>query len=138
MGRRQAGGWNADIWPDEATSVDVPQRTPLALLVEATMEERGYTLGALARRSGLSQSTVGAYKTGQITGERSSRDRLTKLATGLGLPIEDVLEAAGASADASDEATLLKLFRRLPTATDRAQAVESLRVHVRFARQRPR
>jgi len=119
-----------------AGSGDVPQ-TPLSLLVTAALEEQGLTLDAVARRSGIPMSTVAAYKLGNITGERADPKRLTALATALGIPVEDVLEAAGAASDAGDEATLVKLFRRLPP-EDRAQAVESLRVHVRFARQRRR
>lgn len=119
------------------TSVDVPQ-TPLSLLVTAAMEEQNLTLDAVARRSGIPMSTVAAYKVGNITGERSNRARLTALATALSIPVEDVLEAAGAAHGAGDEATLIKLFRRLPTPQDREQAVEAMRVHVRYARARRR
>lgn len=123
---------------DGAPSVDVPE-TPLARLVQAAFADHPeWTLDTIARKSGLPLSTVSAYRSGQITGERASRDRLSRLAVAIGLPVEDVLEAAGASANADDEATLLKLFRRLPSGSDRAQAVEALRVHVRFARERKR
>lgn len=123
---------------NEAPSVDVPE-TPLSRLIQAAFNDHPeWTLDMVARKSGLKLSTVGAYRTGQISGERASRDRLSRLAVALGLPVEDVLEAAGASSNADDEATLIKLFRRLPTGPDRAQAVEALRVHVRFARERSR
>lgn len=123
---------------NEAPSVDVPE-TPLARLVQAAFAAHPeWTLDSIARKADIPVSTVSAYRTGQITGERAHRDRLSRLAVALGLQVEDVLEAAGASSNADDEQTLIKLFRRLPTGPDRAQAVEALRVHVRFARERKR
>lgn len=122
----------------EARSVGVPE-TPLSRLVQAAFDDHPeWTLDTVARKADLPISTVGAYKTGQVSGERANRDRLSRLAVALGLPVEDVLEAAGASANADDEQTLIKLFRRLPSGSDRAQAVEALRVHVRYARERKR
>lgn len=112
--------------------------TPLARLIDTAMRAHGYTLKEVARRSGVKQSTVGAYKTGRITGQRANRERLVAVATALDLNVETVLAAAGAPVNASDEATLLKLFRRLPTPEDRVQAVETLRIHARLARERSR
>lgn len=123
---------------EQAESVDVPE-TPLSRLVEAAFDEHPqWTLETVARKAGIPVSTVGAYRSGRISGERANRDRLSRLAVALGLPVEDVLEAAGASGHADDEQALIKLFRRLPPGPDRTQAVEALRVHVRFARERKR
>ena len=93
---------------------------------------------SVARKAKIPVSTVSAYRTGRISGERAHRDRLSRLALALGLNVEDVLEAAGAASGEPDEQALIKLFRRLPPGPDRAQAVETLRVHVRFARERKR
>ena len=123
---------------EQAGSVGVPE-TPLSRLVQAAFEDHpGWTLESVARKAKIPVSTVSAYRTGRISGERAHRDRLSRLALALGLNVEDVLEAAGAASGEPDEQALIKLFRRLPPGPDRAQAVETLRVHVRFARERKR
>lgn len=88
----------------------------LARFVAAAMAERGLTLAAVAARSGLAVATVAALRAG-TRGKRPRRQTLEKLAHGLGVPEQAVLDAArqpsGASPAAAREHQLLALYRRL-------------------------
>lgn len=94
-------------------------------LIERVMAERDWTLSTLARRSGLSTSTLHSWKSGdRATGTRGpSPDKLRQLADGAGLPVAEVFEAAGrhvpAPMDDEDERQFLHLLRSLD-ATDRS------------------
>lgn len=91
----------------------------LARLITRVMDEKGWTLSTLARRSGLSTSTLHSWKNGdRATGSRGpSPDKLRQLATGSGLTVAEVFEAAGrhvpAAVDDEEERRFLHLFRSL-------------------------
>jgi len=114
----------------------VMAETGLTRLVRAVMAEHDMTLDAVARRGGLPLSTVGAYHSGAISGDRPREETLRKLAKGLGIPASDLLDAAGIGVE--DDRAMLILFRQLPTAGDRKQALTTLRAHVTAARARRR
>lgn len=88
-------------------------------LIERVMDEKDWTLSTLARRSGLSTSTLHSWKAGDRgTGTRGpSPDKLRQLADGAGLPVAQVFEAAGrhvpAPMDDEDERRFLHLLRSL-------------------------
>ncbi|WP_328903203.1 helix-turn-helix domain-containing protein [Streptomyces sp. NBC_00441] len=94
-------------------------------LIERVMAEKDWTLSTLARRSGLSPSTLHSWKSGdRATGTRGpSPDKLRQLAEGAGLPVAEVFEAAGrhvpAPMDDEDERQFLHLLRSLDS-TDRS------------------
>lgn len=94
----------------------------LAELIERVMRDKDWTLSTLARRSGLSTSTLHSWKSGdRATGSRGpSPDKLRQLANGAGLPVAQVFEAAGrhvpAPMDDEDERRFLHLFRSLDSA----------------------
>lgn len=69
----------------------------LAELIKRVMTEKDWTLSTLARRSGLSTSTLHSWKSGhRATGSRGpTPDKLRQLAEGAGLPVNQVFEAAG-------------------------------------------
>ena len=69
----------------------------LAGLIQGVMAERDWTFDTVARRSGLSLSTVHAWATGaRATGTRGpDPEKLRQLARGLGGPVGDVFVAAG-------------------------------------------
>lgn len=89
------------------------------------MSEKDWTLSTLARRSGLSTSTLHSWKSGdRATGSRGpSPDKLRQLAAGAGLPVAEVFEAAGrhvpAAIDDEEERRFLHLFRTLTTSDRR-------------------
>lgn len=91
----------------------------LATLINRVMDEKGWTLSTLARRSGLSTSTLHSWKSGdRATGTRGpSPDKLRQLASGANLPVATVFEAAGrhvpAPIDDEEERRFLQLFRTL-------------------------
>lgn len=97
----------------------------LAELIERVMQDKGWTLTTLARRSGLSTSTVHSWKSGdRATGSRGpSPDKLRLLAAGTGLTVAEVFEAAGrhvpAAIDDEEERRFLHMFRTLDTADRR-------------------
>lgn len=69
----------------------------LAALIERVMTEKDWTLSTLARRSGISVSTLHSWKAGdRATGSRGpSPASLRKLAAGSGRPVAEVFQAAG-------------------------------------------
>src|SRR5581483_3921153 len=69
----------------------------LPALIQRILDERDWTLGQLARRSGLSKSTLSAWKTGtRAQGSRGPDPAsLRKLAAGAGVSVREVFEAAG-------------------------------------------
>jgi transcriptional regulator with XRE-family HTH domain len=69
----------------------------LGALIQRRMDEKGWTISRIARRSGLAVSTVHAWKVGdRARGSRGpSPDKLRQLAEGLELPVAVVFEAAG-------------------------------------------
>lgn len=93
----------------------------LARLINRVMDEKGWTLSTLARRSGLSVSTLHSWKSGdRATGNRGPNpDKLRQLAAGAGLTVAEVFEAAGrhvpAAIDDEEERRFLHLFRTLDT-----------------------
>ncbi|MER5694860.1 helix-turn-helix domain-containing protein [Streptomyces mirabilis] len=93
----------------------------LAALIARVMDERGWTLTTLARRSGVSTSTIHSWKSGdRATGSRGpSPALLRKFAEGAGLTVAEVFEAAGrtipAPMDDESERRFLHLFRSLDT-----------------------
>lgn len=107
----------------------------LARFVAAAMAERGLTLAAVAARGGLAVATVAALRAG-TRGKRPRRETLEKLAHGLGVSEQAVLEAAnppsGASPAAAREHELLALYRRL----DPADQVVAARLIAELARSR--
>lgn len=91
-------------------------------LIERVMAEKDWSLTVLARRSGLSTSTLHSWKSGdRATGSRGpSPEKLRQLAEGAGLPVATVFEAAGrhipAPMDDEDERSFLHLLRSLDNA----------------------
>ena len=91
----------------------------LAALIDRVMREKDWTLSTLARRSGLSVSTLHSWKSGdRATGNRGPNpDKLRQLAAGAGLTVAEVFEAAGrhvpAPMDDEEERRFLHLFRTL-------------------------
>lgn len=91
----------------------------LAALIERVMDEKDWTLSTLARRSGISTSTLHSWKSGdRATGSRGpSPALLRKFAEGAGLTVAEVFEAAGrtipAPMDDESERRFLHLFRSL-------------------------
>lgn len=69
----------------------------LGVLIQRRMDERGWTISTVARRSGLPLSTVSAWKNGdRARGNRGPHpDKLRLLAKGLELSAAEVFEAAG-------------------------------------------
>ena len=102
----------------------------LAALIDRVMREKDWTLSTLARRSGLSVSTLHSWKSGdRATGNRGPNpDKLRQLAAGAGLTIAEVFEAAGrhvpAPMDDEEERRFLHLFRTL--GTEDRRLVESM------------
>ncbi|GAA2929300.1 hypothetical protein GCM10010446_12280 [Streptomyces enissocaesilis] len=94
----------------------------LAELIERVMRERDWTLTTLARRSGISISTLHSWKSGDRgTGTRGpSPALLRKFADGAGLPVVEVFEAAGrhvpVAMDDESERRFLHLLRSLDEA----------------------
>ncbi|MFI6103223.1 helix-turn-helix domain-containing protein [Streptomyces sp. NPDC051310] len=91
----------------------------LAALIERVMDEKDWTLSTLARRSGISTSTLHSWKSGERgTGSRGpSPALLRKFADGAGLPVATVFEAAGrhvpAAMDDESERRFLHMLRAL-------------------------
>jgi transcriptional regulator with XRE-family HTH domain len=69
----------------------------LAALIERVLDEKGWTLSTLARKSGLVYSTLHSWKRGdRATGSRGpAPEKLRLLAKGAGLTVAEVFEAAG-------------------------------------------
>lgn len=88
-------------------------------LIERIMRDRQWTLSTLARRSGISTSTLHSWKAGErATGSRGpSPALLRKFAEGAGLTVAEVFEAAGrtvpAPMDDEEERRFLHLWRSL-------------------------
>lgn len=93
--------------------------TDLAKLIDRVLDERQWTLSALAKRSGLPISTLHSWKQGdRATGSRGpSPDKLRQLAKGAGLTVAEVFEAAGRRVDEpagdEEERRFLHLYRTL-------------------------
>lgn len=91
----------------------------LAALIERVMQDRDWTLSTLARRSGISTSTLHSWKSGdRATGSRGpSPALLRKFADGAGLTVAEVFEAAGrhvpAAMDDESERRFLHMLRAL-------------------------
>src|SRR3954467_5310845 len=69
----------------------------LAALIDRVLREKDWTLSTLARRSELSVSTLHSWKSGdRATGNRGPNpEKLRQLASGAGLTVAEVFEAAG-------------------------------------------
>jgi len=69
----------------------------LATLIDRVMRDKEWTLSTLARRSGISVSTLHSWRSGdRATGSRGpSPVLLRKFAEGAGLTVSEVFEAAG-------------------------------------------
>ena len=76
----------------DAVPVDI-----LGALIQRRMDEKGWTITQVARRSKLPLSTVSAWKNGdRAKGNRGPNpDKLRQLAEGLDLSVAEVFEAAG-------------------------------------------
>ncbi|MEU1071831.1 MULTISPECIES: helix-turn-helix transcriptional regulator [unclassified Streptomyces] len=104
----------------------------LAALIERVMRDKDWTLSTLARRSGISTSTIHSWKSGdRATGSRGpSPALLRKFAEGAGLPVAEVFEAAGrhvpAPMDDEEERQFLHLLRTLD-GTDRTILMATMR-----------
>jgi transcriptional regulator with XRE-family HTH domain len=91
----------------------------LGRLIERVMSEKSWTMSTLARRSGLSVSTLGSWKNGdRATGSRGpSPALLRKFADGAGLTVAEVYEAAGrkvpAAIDDEGERRFLHMYRAI-------------------------
>lgn len=91
----------------------------LAALIERVMDEKDWTLSTLARRSGISTSTLHSWKSGdRATGSRGPTPTLLrKFAEGAGLTVAEVFEAAGrhvpAPMDDESERRFLHMWRSL-------------------------
>ncbi len=68
-------------------------RTPLGRLIRDARLGAGLTAREVARRAGLDVSTVTRIELGQIA--QPSADKLKAIAPALGIPISDLLAAAG-------------------------------------------
>lgn len=69
----------------------------LGALIQRRMDEKGWTITEIARRSNLSVSTVHAWARGiRASGSRGPNpDKLRQLAKGMQLTVAEVFEAAG-------------------------------------------
>lgn len=91
----------------------------LGALIERVMRERDWTLTTLARRAGISVSTLHSWKSGdRATGSRGPTPTLLrKFAEGAGLTVAEVFEAAGrhvpAPMDEESERRFLHMWRSL-------------------------
>jgi transcriptional regulator with XRE-family HTH domain len=91
----------------------------LSSLIDRVMREKDWTLSTLARRSGLSVSTLHSWKSGdRATGSRGPNpEKLRQLADGAGLTVAEVFEAAGrhvpAPVEDEEEHRFVHLFRTL-------------------------
>lgn len=91
----------------------------LGALIERVMDEKGWTMSTLARRSGLSTSTLHSWKSGdRATGSRGPNpEKLRQLANGAGLTVAEVFEAAGrhvpAPIDDESERRFLHMYRAI-------------------------
>lgn len=104
--------------PELVTGADEAP-SPLALLIATTMRARGLTLSAVAQVGGLSIASVAALRGGG-RGKRPRPETLEGLATGLGLPLEQV-QAAVHGDDAARLRRLAEVCAQLP-----AEAQETL------------
>lgn len=101
------------------TIVDAVRVDDLGALIQRRMDEKGWTISTIARRSGLPLSTVSAWKNGdRARGNRGPQpDKLRQLAKGLEVSVAEVFEAAGrivpGSLSESDERRFLHLLREL-------------------------
>lgn len=127
-GRPSRSGLLPDV-PDKGAV----EQTALGLLISEAIAAKSLTVRAAARRCGISAGTMSHYKTGRILGHEPGT--LRKIAVGLGIPLEQLTEAAGDDIGESDAETLMRYFRRLP-AVDRQVAVEVVRALARAARER--
>jgi transcriptional regulator with XRE-family HTH domain len=97
----------------------------LATLIERVMKQKDWTLSTLARRSGLSVSTLHSWKNGdRATGNRGpTPEKLRQLADGAGLTVAEVFEAAGrhvpVAVDDEEERRFLHIYRTLDAADRR-------------------
>lgn len=97
----------------------LPRVDELAALITRVMDEKQWTLSTLARRSGLSLSTLHSWKQGERgTGSRGpSPDKLRQLAQGAGLTVAEVFDAAGRKVpepmEDEEERRFVHLFREL-------------------------
>lgn len=133
--RRAAGKARAESARSRPVAGSRKLYNALTLLLRVAKEENGWTIAQIARRSGLEPSTIGAYLSGQATGERPRPDTFRALAAGFKVPLEDLYEAAGVSGG-DEERALVSLYRRLPTQTDRRLALTTLRSMVLAAESR--
>ncbi|MFD1277354.1 helix-turn-helix domain-containing protein [Streptomyces kaempferi] len=91
----------------------------LAALIKRLMDDKGWTLSTLARRSGIPTSTLHSWKSGdRATGSRGpSPVLLRKFAEGASLTVAEVFEAASRSIpapmDDDAERRFLHLYRTL-------------------------
>lgn len=92
----------------------------LAALITRVLDERGWSLSTLARRTGISVSTLSSWRTQvRAAGSRGpSPTLLRKLAEGIGLPVAEVFEAAGRYVPEAlapdEEREFLHILRALP------------------------
>ncbi len=105
----------------------------LTQLVAREMARQGLTLDAVARAGGLSVATVAAIRAG-TRGKRPRLPTLHRLARGLGIPAETVIESAGIAASrdlaSEQERVILSLLRRM-TVQDQQLAERLLRELIR-------
>ncbi len=99
-----------------STEVPAARGGGLTQLVAQEMARQGLTLDAVARRGGLSVATVAAIRAG-TRGKRPRLPTLHRLARGLGIPSETVIESAGIPAgrnlESEQERTIISLLRRM-------------------------
>lgn len=91
------------------------QRDQFAKWIKRWLSREGMSQAQLARRAGLSVTTLSAYVTAR---NLPKADAVSRLAEGMGLPVEDVLVAAGfevtPTGGSPNRLRLLALAERVP------------------------
>ena len=104
-----------DAPPGEAGDRHEAGANSLGDLIRRHMADHGWTLQTVAERSGLSVPTIWALREG-TRGKRPRRETLSRLADGLGVPVDALLSAvddASSNETAARETALLRLYRAL-------------------------
>lgn len=100
----------------------LPVVDALQRLIQARLDELGWSQAELARRSGVKPQTISSWMSGaRAKGSRGpSPDKLRAVANALSLPVIQVFEAAGRTVppelSPDEERRLLGIFRELSSA----------------------
>lgn len=98
----------------------------LQQLIQVHCEDTGDTLASIARRAGLSRQTVSAVVHRSGPGGIPRKATLTKLATGLELPVHVVVAAAS---QAATDMPATKTDQRLASLIEHAARLDDEKLH---------